>query len=182
MKHLLISCALVAVFSCLASGAVITFDDLSGSIAPIPSNYAGITWDSEWYFWTGDGSTFIPLSAPNLAYFNTTNDGGFDFPSPVAFDGAWFDGNGSDTVQFNMYLSGSLVASSAILAANPGAMVFLASGYSGPVDRVQVDIVGNLDGWTLDNVTYNSGVPEPATFGLFAIGAGVLFALRRKAV
>jgi hypothetical protein len=175
--------------SLLSSGAecsVITFDDLNGSPPnAIPSNYQGLTWDSGWNVWTGGGNAnYNPHSNPNLAYFNSANDLGFSFPSTVVFDGAWFGGpSGISTVSFELFLGGVLQSTSASLAVAPSPQ-FLSSGYSGPVDRVEIDLTGTvfngLFDWTVDDITYDAvgSVPEPSTFAYVCATAVALLVVR----
>ena len=95
------------------------------------------------------------------------------FPSLVRFDGAYFAGIESSTVTFQLYNSGSLVATSGTLIPS-STPTFLASGYIGLVDEVRVV----SDAFrAMDNVTYNTDietVPEPSTIlglGLLGLGA-----------
>ena len=95
------------------------------------------------------------------------------FPSLVRFDGAYFAG--FSTATFQLYNSGSLVATSGTLIPS-STPTFLASGYTGLVDEVRVSqaSVGYI---VMDNVTYNTDietVPEPSTIlglGLLGLGA-----------
>ena len=97
----------------------------------------------------------------------------FYFPSLVRFDGAYFAGLDFSTATFQLYNSGSLVATSGTLIPS-STPTFLASGYTGLVDEVRVV----SDAFrVMDNVTYNTDietVPEPSTIlglGLLGLGA-----------
>ena len=98
----------------------------------------------------------------------------FYFPSLVRFDGAYFAGLDFSTATFQLYNSGSLVATSGTLIPS-STPTFLASGYTGLVDEVRVSLasVGSI---VMDNVTYNTDietVPEPSTIlGLGVLGLG----------
>src|ERR1700692_3633362 len=122
--------ALFAIPSCL-SATVVGFDDLpNGTSAPsLPSNYAGLTWDAPWHYWTP--TTTGTESAPNVGYFNSTAAAGFSFSSPVTFNGAWFGGFSGFTtsVEMDLYLSNVLIQSSAVLPISTS-MTFLNSGYA----------------------------------------------------
>jgi hypothetical protein len=119
---------------------------------------------------------------PERVYDNQgVSEGQFSFLSPVVFDGAWFAGYDFATVQFNLYLSSVLVASSSSLAPS-GTPTFLGSGYAGLVDKVGV--VAPADFFVMDDVTYESGssTPEPASLSLVGGAMGLLafVVLRRR--
>ncbi len=162
-----------------AQAAVITFEDLSGA-GPLPSNYAGLTWDSGWGYWGWEQTPYTPHSGvQRLYYYGSLAN--FLFPSSVVFNGAWFAG--TNTMQYQLYLGGSPVATSAeiTLTSTPQ---FLNSGYVGNVDEVRVAVVGGGGGFGMDDVTYNEAggaIPEPATFGLMGFGLTGLALLRRRA-
>ncbi|MGH7582424.1 MAG: PEP-CTERM sorting domain-containing protein [Gemmatimonadales bacterium] len=94
----------------------------------------------------------------------------------VYFVGAFISGTGGGF--WNLYLDGTLVHTSTVLApSNDFGPVFLPSGWTGLVDRVEW--VAHPGWTTLDDVTYST-VPEPATMTLIAIGAAGLAATHRR--
>lgn len=161
-----------------AAQVVVDFDDLVGDNILVPDGYGGINWDSNWIYYGFDQFPYTPESIPNRVYqnydkwpdFNQTYAIPFYFPSFVRFDGAYFAGEAP--VTFELYNSGSLVATSGTLTSS-STPTFLASGYAGLVDEVRV--VSNTFR-VMDNVTYNTDtetVPEPSTIlGLGLLGFG----------
>jgi hypothetical protein len=158
-------------------GGVLDFDDIPSGF--VPANYAGLSWHGEWYCWSGSPGLYVPHSAPNLAYFHEDGSG-VSFPSPVIVDGAWFSGPlGIATVNFNLFLGGVQVATSGSLSLTATPQ-YLATGYSGVVDDVQIYST-EVSFWTIDDITYNAAaVPEPASGGMLALGLGALVVLARR--
>ncbi|WP_321472403.1 PEP-CTERM sorting domain-containing protein [uncultured Paludibaculum sp.] len=165
----LLSCALlVCAFSATAPAAVLTFEDLTGS-GVVPIDYAGVTWDGFWSYYDSPQDPYNPASGVERVYNYGTRQ--FAFATPVVFNGAYFAG--TDNLQYDLYLTGGLVASSGSieLSSTP---TFLASGYSGLIDEVRVNATPGY--FVMDDVTFNaSAVPEPTSIGLVGLGlAGLL--------
>jgi hypothetical protein len=155
-----------------ASATVITFDDLSGQ-ALVPDGYAGLIWNGDWNYYNGVQSPYTAHSGDYRVY-DLTTDGSFNFSGPVVFDGAWFAGQTTSSVQFQLLLGGSVVGTSGVLGVS-STPAFLASGYGGQVDEVRV-LSGQPDFWVMDDVTYHTGggVPEPATWAMMILGFGAV--------
>ena len=185
LKQIAMSAAAASAMIFAAAGAnatVVTFDDLVGS--GTLTTYAGINWaPGQWQYYDSSQPPYNPSSNYERVYDFTSN-GEFDFSGPVVFNGASFSGYPDATVQFQLSLGGSVVWTSGMLSPN-GTPMFLASGYSGLVDKVEV-LSPRPDFFVMDDVTYNAGgVPEPATWALMLGGfglAGVTLRRRRVAV
>jgi hypothetical protein len=150
---------------------VITFDDLIGQ-ALVPDGYGGITWGGDWIYYTEPQGPFNPHSSPARIYTSDAS-ASFTFDSSVIYDGAWASGVlvPSVSVTFQLFLEGSLVATSAALVVTD-IPAFLPSGYDGYIDQVIVQ--SNSPGqYVLDDITFT--VPEPSTIvcllgGIAALG------------
>ena len=142
---------------------VVTFDDLPDGT--VPDGYGGINWGGVWTAYSEPQYPYTPESSPSRVYTPQTGAGEYTFsfvtPGQV-FDGAYFAGNSSATVYFDLYYNSSLVWTSASLDPSD-TPTYLASGYSGPVDTVGVYSASN-DFYVMDNVTYGTAsVPEPSS-------------------
>lgn len=171
MRKTLLMVSVLLVFAALAANAdVITFDDLPGD-GVVPDGYNGVTWNGEWNYYGELQDPYNAHSDPNRVY-DFVSDGHFEFGAPVVFNGAWFAGNAFATVQFQLYLGGSLVWTSGILA--PSATpTFLDSGYSGMVDSVHV-LSPSPDFFIMDDVTFNQTTTTPEPASLVLLGSGLL--------
>jgi hypothetical protein len=182
MKHSVVALALLAAtLAATASAAVVTFDDLPGENVAVPDGYGGINWGGNWTYYGSVQPPYTPHSPRNRVY-DRASEGIFSFVTPdQTFDGAWFAGMDSTTVQFRLYDNGVLVASSAVLGTS-ATPVFLASGYAGTVDEVRV-FSNAPDFFVMDDVTYGTAqaaVPEPSSLAMLAGGLVLLAGRLRK--
>jgi hypothetical protein len=172
-----------------ASATVLNFDNL-GSDGSVPASYGGLDWSAggwSYYTYTGDAPPYTPHSGDGRATMNWYDDADaaaakaashIGFGKDVVFDGAYFAGLTGATVQYQLFLDGALVWTSAVLDPT-AAPAFLASGYAGLVDAVE--FVGPaLYGVVMDDFTFNA-VPEPASGALLLAGlAGITLVTRRR--
>ena len=147
-----------------AAPVVANFDDLTGSGA-VGSNYQGIDWSAgAWQFYDSTQSPYNPSSGATRIYSDNTftSPNSFSFLTASIFDGAYVNGNSTaGPVSFTLRLAGVVVATSTSYTPDDsGVGMFLASGYSGLVDTVEVNGQGGY--YILDDVSYQtaSSVPE----------------------
>ena len=156
-----------------ASATVVTFDDLTGS-GVVADGYGGINWGGLWNYYDSDQYPYTPASGKTRVYDYGAGDG-FSFDTARIFDGAWFAGQSSTTVQFELWSGGGVVATSAILSLSD-VPHYLTPAYSGLVDKVVV-LSNAPDFFVMDDVTYHGGaggVPEPATWAMMILGFGAI--------
>lgn len=175
-----------------ANAETLTFENLDPTPASydvMPSPYQGFTF-SGWFY--GPDTVYTPASGvidlftdyyqgdPSALVDTNLNE--VSRATPFVFEGASF--SGFSGVQFELYLGGGLVATSATLA-DAGATAYgptwLASGYAGAVDSVKV--AGVQGYFAMDDFTYQevSAIPEPATYALLTVGLAAMGALTRRA-
>lgn len=175
MRVRVFAAALVAAAG-VASGDVLNFDDLVGQAA-MPNGYGGIQDWSNWFYYDWDQPPYNPSSPPTRIY--NLGNGMITFGADYIFDGAFFNGYGTSDgfspIHFELYLNGGHVhTSGSIDLDGSGNGQFLASGYNGLVDQVQV--IGSYGFFIMDDFTYR--VPAPGA--LAVLGLGGLVAARRR--
>jgi len=174
---------LVAVTAVLAMSAanatVIDFEDLAGD-SSLPANYAGLVWGSQWSHYGFSQFPYTPASGTQRIYNNDTSGSTdwFKFNGDVVFNGAYFAGR--NAAQFELYNDGALVFTSLSLSLTD-VPTFLASGYSGLVDEVRLNVANGS--FVMDDVTFSqssNNVPEPTGIVLLGLGLVALAGIRRK--
>lgn len=126
--------------------------------------------------------------APELgdSRLHAWGDGALRFDqAPVIFEGMHYISWGSDTnVSFSLYYQDRLVHSEPLdLSNQPQNIYWLASGYSGLVDKILLHRQGS-DGFLVDNLTYSTAAPAPLPGAIWLFGGGLAgllsYAKRRK--
>lgn len=178
MRKLLFALALGASFlPALANATVVDFEDLAdGAVTGV---YGGIDFsEGNWNNYSSPQFPYTPSSGTHRIY-NFSEPASWQFAAPVSFQGAFFAGY--NTLKYDLYLGGSLVGSSGVLALS-SASTFLGNSYAGLTDKVVIQ--GTTDYYVADDITYNNGggaVPEPATWAMMIAGFGLAgAALRRR--
>lgn len=175
---------LLAVAAPFASATVVTFDDLSTD-GLVPADYAGLDWSaSSWFQFAGEQAPYTAHSGDRratLGFDGSSDTSAIGFLSPSTFQGAWFAGFDGVNVAIDLYLGGTLVASTSTLDLGQ-TPAFLASGYAGLVDRL-VFRSSDPAFFVMDDLTFTAAVPEPASGALALAGLAVaaLVVRRRKA-
>jgi hypothetical protein len=180
LRGLLAATALTAALPA-AMATVLNFDDLADGI--VPASYGGLDWSAG--NWTAFATPAEPYTAHSgsgrvaTGFLADSASSTIRFGQTSIFDGAFFAGLGGAVLNFELYLGGQKVHSSATL--DPSATSrFLASGYAGLIDTVQVKSANHGE-FVMDDFTFTQTVPEPHSYvlllaGLLAVGVSA----RRK--
>ena len=174
---------MVGTFLCsitLSQATTLDFEDLAGPGALVPSNYAGLTWDNNWFHYGQPLPPFDPSSG-QVRLFPQTNTATILFGQDVTFVGAWLAGHA-----FGQYFEGynngiKLFESSHV--ANDGSNF----GQSFTLNWTGVDEIRfqspQSDQTAFDDLQYNivESVPDGgSTVSLLTFALLGLVALRRK--
>ncbi|MEK7428384.1 MAG: PEPxxWA-CTERM sorting domain-containing protein [Pseudomonadota bacterium] len=182
-----VALALAATPAGAATTTVINFDDLTG-VGLVQEGYVGLKWSGDFSHYDLPTPQFPTASGQTAIYANyakyqpgAVSAPGFEFGEAVQFNGAYFSGNPVG-LNFRLYLDGQLVHETGSFAASDIA-TYLASGYSGLVNRVEV--FGYSGSWVMDDLTFTTGlssaVPEPATWAMMIVGFGAAGSMVRSA-
>jgi hypothetical protein len=175
-----------------ANAAVLNFDDINPGANYVTmsslgqSNYAGLSWDTDWYVGNTSVSSYGNAAHSGTQYLsnggNVTNLS-VGFGTLFDFDGAWFatpsHSNPAEWVNISAFDSlNNLIGTTGEVSIN-STMSWVNAGFS---DVAYLNITRG-DGWfTMDDFTYNSSVnvPEPTSIVLFGLGLASIGFSRKK--
>lgn len=159
-----------------AAQTVVDFEDFYSGNSQ--GSYKGVTG------WGSMGSTSTSGDGTGSGDYYFHGFGGtltFD-NAPVVFDGMLYNiwaGSGIVPTYDLYYKDQRVFAGSVDAATQPFGLYWLASGYSGRVDRI--DFYGTSDGFAVDNFTYSAApVPEPESWLMLLAGLGALAGYSRR--
>lgn len=194
--YLLVLFQMPLLLSGAAQAATFTFEDLDpspSSFDVMPAPYKGFTF-SNWLY--GPDTFYTPASGVIdlfTDYADPNDPGNYVITSNNAvtraedfyFDGAWFSGYSG--VTFELWNDGNFLGAFGSLpdaaGPDPYGPTFLASGYSGLVDKV---VVSGVQGYfAMDDFTFRlpgtgGTIPVPASVGLVLLALGIGAAQTRK--
>jgi hypothetical protein len=177
--------ATLATSAIAATAATFDFE----SVAPaaftgiaVPDGYAGATWTGLVLRRTTDpglaGAGFV-LDGSTMA-LATEIAPSITFAVPTVYGGAYIGNSalgGTPTISYDLFLGGSLVASSGAIGFNAG---FLPAAYGGAVDQVVFHIASS-NRFSMDDLQATAVVPEAQSRLMLLAGlAGVGGLLRRR--
>lgn len=170
-------------FAAQAERTVVTFEDVA-HLGTVLDGYQGISG------WSSLGSVTESSYGTGIGkyYFHAQSAEGLSFDSgPVVFDGMYYNAwsTAGSIPSYDLFYQGNLVFTGYVDTNNqPDGLYWLASGYSGKIDRIGFYAGG--DGVAFDNFTFTTtAVPEPLTSAMLLSGlalVGVSVARKRHRV
>jgi hypothetical protein len=175
---------------------VLTFDDLAGSIVPVPDGYGGLDWSNFYYLdtasYTASGYTNGMVSSDNVA-FNAWGASAGASGSVFDFNGAYLTAawNNGLNILIEGY-NGSTLLYSQTVTVSTYSPTWFQLDYLGITDLTftswggtNAGYSGNGTHFAMDDFTFNesteSTVPEPSTLLLLGAGmAGSGIIIRRR--
>jgi len=183
IKLLLTSMVLAVSFNTTAEAVTVTFEDIATTpkisfpyeIGDVVEGYHDI------HGWTAAGQVYsFPSGGYDSKFFLGMGIGRLTFDNaPVIFEGTFFKSFASGQPSFiDLFYQGKLVYSLLDSNTPTNNLVWIASGYSGFVDAIE--LYGG-QAWAIDDLTYSiSAVPEPSAYIMFLIGLGLLVSQRGR--
>lgn len=132
----------------------LTFEDYE-NLGYIPSSYAGLNWDPEWFFISSSNPYYAPKSGE--VSISSQNFGGYiDFSplgSDIVFHGAWISGPAFSAVYFEGYKDDVLVWTSETIVPSIEPYL-LGADQMEPIDKV-VLVSSEYNYFSLDDLMYS---------------------------
>lgn len=196
MKRLITICVVVILGVAGTANANIgvwTFDELPGTLTPIPNGYGGFTWTNMYYLnatievhsLVGYGAGMV--SSPNVAY-NVWADPAVVSDSAFDFGGAYLTGAWNDdlNIQVEGYLGANLLYTQTVVVSSTAPTWFDFNYYG--IDKLNFSSWGGTPNpdysqygegahFAMDNFT---AIPVPGAVLLGTIGVGLVGWLRRR--
>lgn len=187
---------LLTASQCVWAGTIVlNWDDIDtgGYVAQVPTNYHGFTFDGNWYalnesYYNSSYSNAVTFpSGPNAAYNNfglsTVTLASTSAYKLTSLDAAWWAADGvfttgfsSTTLTIEAFMNGTPVGSDQLDLATDFSLFHVSLPAANSWDFI------NSSGaawWLVDDLSFASTTPEPASVILTAIAALALVALRR---
>lgn len=177
-----------------AIGASINFDDLSGSMAPIPLGYGGFTWDNFYYLnaqtYTTNSSGYLAgmVSASNVAFNNYSNPASLSAAVPFNLVSAYLTGAWNNNLQVTVTgFNGVTQVGTQTVTVSAYAPTLFTFNYNN-ITSVNFSSSGGVDvpeysgsgtHFALDNLSVTA-VPEPESAALVLLGSALLIRRRRS--
>jgi hypothetical protein len=177
-KLFLITFLAIAVFAVQGYATTITFEDLSGA-GILPTNYHGLTW-TDWAYYDSPQSPYNPSSGVERIYNypNRDNTNLIQFGGLVDFTSLWLAGYSYG--QYIVGYVGGVPVFTSTAQANDGTPFGNFINVNWNVDAISI-FSNNGDYYIVDDVTYNSSVPDVgATLPLLGFSVAALGLLRRR--
>ncbi|MEQ1602350.1 MAG: PEP-CTERM sorting domain-containing protein [Methylophilaceae bacterium] len=183
IKTLLLSLIFAVSFNTTALAVTVTFEDIETASEGSPLYEVGDVAEgyNEIHGWTAAGRVYHFLDGNyGSKFFSGGGIGRLTFNNaPVIFEGTSYRSYaGSSTPFIELFYQGNLVHSILDPNTTTNDLVWVASGYSGLVDEIQ--LYGG-EAYAIDNLTYSiASVPEPSGYIMFLIGLGFLGFIQRR--
>jgi len=180
-----------------AGAAELDFDDLSGTLTPLPDGYSGYSWSNFTYLdatasqYAKSGYSAGVVSINNVVYNSQARDASIVADAPFTFSGAYFTAawNNGLHIEISGYRSGMLVGSDEIVV-SAYAPMWYAPNWSGGVDQLTFHSYGGTGvasysgfgkHFAMDNLRV-APVPLPPAALLLAPGLIGIAVIRRRRI